>query len=718
MDTNHEEARTMKTNRIVLFALVLGLALALSSPAQQSADELYKAGLYEEEVGGDLHKAIGIYQDLLKRFPASREAAAKAQLHIGLCYEKLGTTEAERAFQKVVDNYPEQSDAVREAREKLSLLSRSRAAAKTGAAEFSTRRIWSGPGVDTMGAVSPDGRYLSFVDWETGDLAVRDLATGTNRRLTDKGPWDKSPEFAMYSVWSRDGRRIAYQWYGKDDILEVRVYDIRDSSIRTIVRDKSIQDWAQASDWSPDGGTVLVAFWEAATPDQKERGRVGLVSLKDGSVRWLKGHFESLSAYNFGWGFSFSPDGKHIAYGAPRSYDESGNDDIFLISLDNGTEERLVDHPAFEKVVGWTPDGLGLLFSSDRTGSLDLYLLPLWGGKPQESPRLVKSGIGTITPLGITSRGDLYYGVGGGGTDIYIADVGANKGEGPVPVKKLALPHQGRNMYPDYAPEGDRLAFLSTPPGRGEILGLVSLKTGKVRELRLELPRYIGPRWIPPDGRSISVQGRDKDGLSVMYRVDVQTGAVSPIVSLDKGWVFFGRHAWAPNGQRVYYSCGLGSEKNRWIYAFDLKTGRSERLIDKALEPTAIAISPDGNWLALMNDQGRRSLRIMPISGGEPREIHGFEHPGGAVVTPAWSADGRSIYLPKLRDPGKNIWDLYRVPADGGSTEKIDLGLARVSLPSVSPGGREIAFQSMGTGPQPSEVWVMENFLPADKAKK
>lgn len=708
----------MKTKRALAAVIGLGLVFLILGAGQQTANELYKAGLYEEEVGGDLPKAIAIYQELLKRFPGDREAAAKAQLHIGLCYEKLGTTEAEKAFQKVIDNYPEQSDAVREAREKLAFLLQARGGAKAGTARPTTRQIWAGAGVDTMGGVSPDGRFLSFVDWETGDLAVRDLSAGTNKRLTDKGPWEKSSEFAMYSLWSRDGRYIAYQWYGKDDILEIRVYDTRDASVRTIVRDKSVQDWAQAFDWSPDGETVLVAFWEADTPDQKERGRIGLVSPKDNSVRWLKGHFESLSVYNFGWGFSFSPDGRSIVYGAPRSFDESGNDDIFLISLEDGTEERLIDHPAFDKVVGWTPDGRGLLFSSDRTGSLDLYLLPLSGGKPQEAPRLVMSGIGAITPLGVTLRGDLYYGVGGGGTDIYIADVGAKKGGGPVPVKKLALPHQGQNMFPDYAPDGDRIVFLSAPQGRGVILGFVSLKTGKVRELRLELPRYVGPRWIPPDGRSISVQSRDKDSLSVMYRVDVQTGGISPIVSLDKGWVFFGFPAWAPDGQRVYYSCGLGSGKDRWIHVFDLKTGRSERLIDKALEPTAIAISPDGKWLALMNDQGRRSLRIVPTSGGEPREIHGFEHPGGAVVTPTWSADGRSIYIPKLRQAEKNTWDLYRVPIEGGEVETIELGLVRVSLLSASPSGREIAFQSMGTGPQPSEVWVMENFLPVAKEKK
>ena len=58
------------------------------------------------------------------------------------------------------------------------------------------RQVWIGPGADIEGAPSPDGKFLSFVDWDTGDLAIRDLETGTNRRLTNKGPWEKPEEFA------------------------------------------------------------------------------------------------------------------------------------------------------------------------------------------------------------------------------------------------------------------------------------------------------------------------------------------------------------------------------------------------------------------------------------------------------------------------------------------------------------------------------------------
>jgi hypothetical protein len=40
------------------------------------------------------------------------------------------------------------------------------------------RRIWTQA---DLGSVSPDGRYVSITDWQTGDLAVRDLENGEIR---------------------------------------------------------------------------------------------------------------------------------------------------------------------------------------------------------------------------------------------------------------------------------------------------------------------------------------------------------------------------------------------------------------------------------------------------------------------------------------------------------------------------------------------------------
>jgi Tol biopolymer transport system component len=722
MEINHEEARTMKTKLIVCAAIAAILALALSGAGQQSAEQLYKSGLYEEEVGGDLQKAIGTYQDLLKRFPDNREIAAMAQLHIGLCHQKLGTKEAEKAFQKVVDNYPEQSEAVREAKEKLSLLLGSRSLMKTGDAEFKLRQVWAGPEVDILGSVSPDGRYLSFVDWVTGDLAFRELATGKNRRLTNKGPWTQSPEFALFSKWAPDSRHIVYQWYTKDETYELRVIDINDPTSRVLHRDKVKENYVHPFGWSPDGKAILAGTFGGESLRAEIITQLALISVADGSTKVLKTQFETHSDNPKPWGFVFSPDGKYIAFDIPLHNNDEERD-IFLLSAEGGKELPLIEHPARDTVIDWSPDGEGLLFSSDRTGTQDVWFIRIAGGKPLGSPQLIKPGVGRIIALGITSGGEFYYGLPGYAKDVYEVGIDPRTGKILSPAKKAILQDEGHNAYPDYSPDGKYLAYVFSPDvsgiPSGQALGIRSLETGRVRELKLDLAGYGYPRWAP-DGRFISVEGTGKDGRVGIYRVDVQTSDVVPIVLIDKGTTIFS-HRWSKDGLLMFYTAGDPEGKTCSVFVHYFQTGRKEPLSGSPSNAHDIDISPDGKWLAFLNREnieGKRMIRIMPTTGGAPREIYSFEQPkGNGIISPAWSADGSYVYFSKSRSNGA-LWDLYRISADGGEAQKIDLTMIGFRHLSVHPDGQHLAFSSVGASAEPSQVWVMENFLPADKVKK
>ncbi len=707
--------------KLILSALMAAiLALALSGAGQQTAQQLYKSGLYEEEVGGDLQKAIGIYQDLVKRFPENRQIAAMAQLHIGLCYEKLGTKEAEKAFQQVIDNYPEQSGPVREAQSKLSLLIKSRALMKTGTAEFSLRQIWSGPGTDTMGSVSPDGRYLSFVDWETGDLAIRDIAEGTNRRLTNKGSWMQSPEFALFSKWSPDSRRIVYQWYNKDEIFELRIIDIKEATPRVLYRTLEKMEYVHPFDWSPDGKSVLAGFFRVENSAVEEITQLGLISVVDGSEKVLKTFLGQHSINRKAWGFVFSPNGRYVAYDAWVGDGLDDKRDIFLLSADGRIETPLINHPAVDTVIDWTPGGEGLLFLSNRTGTQDVWFMRISEGNLLGSPQLVKSAVGSVWPMGITSTGALFYGLQGGGTDVYEVGIEPRTGKISSPAKKAVLLYEGHNAFPEYSPDGKFLVYIYTPSIPAiqpkQILRILSLETGRVRELKPDLDGFGYPRWAP-DGRAVSVEGTGKDGRKGIYRVDVQTGDIAPIVLIDKGTEIYS-HLWSTDGKVMFYSTGDRAGKTGSIFVHIFESGQEERISGSPSDAQFFDISPDGKWLALTNRGNKIVIRIMPTSGGDLREIYSFEQEGGPVITPTWSADGRFIYFSKLQKSTEDMCDLYRLSADGGEAQKIDLSMARFRYMSVHPDGQHFAFSSMGANPEQSQVWVMENFLPVDKTKK
>ena len=392
-----------------------------------------------------------------------------------------------------------------------------------------------------------------------------------------------------------------------------------------------------------------------------------------------------------------------------------------MLSADGSATTALVEHPASDTVIGWTQDGEGLLFHSDRTGTQDVWFIRVAGGKPQGDPQLLKSSIGMMEPMGITSRGQLYYGLQGNATDVYEVGIDPQTGKISSPAKKAVLHYEGHNAYPDYSPDGKLLAYISTQsvpsiqPQR--FLGILSLETGKIRELHPDLTMFGFPRWAP-DGRAVSVEGTGKDGREGIFRVDAQTGDVVPIILIDKGTSIYS-HRWLKNGKAMIYSTGDRAGKTGSIFVHNFETGQEKRIPGAPSKAQFFDISPDGKWLALLNREAQRVISIMPASGGEPREIYRFEQGGNYVITPAWSADGRYIYFSKLQKPqGQgNIWDLYRISAETGEAQKINLSMAQLRHYSVHPDGLLLAFSSMGTNPEQSQVWVMENFLPKDKIK-
>lgn len=700
---------------VLMAALVAGILAGAQaeSPAQRSAEDLYQAALLKKEAEGDLAGAIRIFRDVVAKHRDRRDIAAKAQLQIGLCQQKLGNDEAEKAFRTVIDDYPEQGEAVREAREKLAVLLRARALAEESR-EFRIRQVWAGPEADNMGSISPDGRLLSFTDWTTGDLAVRDLAAGTNRRLTDKGSWQQSMEFAMFSRWAPDGRRLVYQWYGKDEIFELRVLDVKAPDSRSLYRVEAKGDCVQASDWSPDGKRIAALIFDGRGPYSGDQIRLALVSADSGAVEILKPRFETSAANPMPWGFVFSPDGKYIAYDASRPDDRSGKRDVFLLPVDGGAEIAVVEHPALDGVVDWTPGGEGLLFLSDRTGSQDIWFLRLAGGKPQGVPQRVKSGVGLIDAMGITSAGDLFYGLRGGATDVYRMDIDPEAGQALGPAEKVVLKNEGHNASPAYSPDGSLLAYISTPGmpviQPRQTLGIIRPETGEMRELSPDLARFGSPRWAP-DGRSLSVAGTDHDNRAGVFRVDAQTGAVSPIVRLDSGFEVHSQR-WTPDGRRLLYTAGARPWKAAAVFVHDFETGRDEKLAGSPDDAFNIDISPDGRSLVLVNRMGRRSVRIMPSAGGEAREVFGYEPTGNFVISPAWSKDGRFVVFAVQREPFELMWDLYSLPVNGGEPRRIELGMGHPRHLSAHPDGRRLAFSSMGSNPAQNQVWVMENYLP------
>ena len=708
--------KKMKKISLILFFSIIGLLFLFESlSSQQPAEELFEKALYMEEAQGDLSKAISLYEQILMRFPENREIAAKAQLHIGLCYDKLGLQEAPKAYQKVLDDFPEQNEAVKIAQEKLSIFLNAKAAIEKADKEFNIRKVWAGPGTDTSGAPSPDGKYLSFVDWITGDLAIRDLATGKNRRLTDKGSWAESSEFALFSKWSPDGKKIVYHWLNKKDIFDLRIVGIENPKPQILYSNEEM-GYVQPFEWSSDGNSIL-----AVVAQGQESMQLGLISVADGSFHILK----DISGWDwFGYPplITFSPDGKYVAYDYPQDEDTQKRD-IFLMSVDDKLETQLISHPMNETLLGWAPDGKWIFFASNRTGTRDAWIAGVDKGELNQSPEMIKNDIGFIQPLGFTQEGNFYYGVDNAMTDIYSIQIDSDTGKILSPPKKASMHFEGSNRAPAYSADGKYIAYVSTRgrgPLRHRILCIRDVQTGKERELKPELDRFGYPRWSP-DGRFISVEVESTGNQYGICLIDTQSGAVDPVFQVD---LVIYSHRWAKDGKSIFYTQmdpdakGPSYSRSSRIIVHDIASGQDTVLSGSPHDPKDIDISPDGQWLALLNRDEKRLLRIIPTSGGEPQNIYSFEAQPSQVISPTWIAGGKYIlfYQDKIGfDLSQSILELVRIPAEGGELQELGLEMTEFRHFSAHPDGQHIVFHSRGSKERWPEVWVMENFLPKKK---
>ncbi|MCH9015601.1 MAG: PD40 domain-containing protein, partial [Gemmatimonadetes bacterium] len=351
--------------------------------------------------------------------------------------------------------------------------------------------------------------------------------SGEKHRLTNKGNWYESKEYAEYSTFSPNGKQVAYVWFNNELSHELRLVGIDGSESRILSSGPSEMDhapWPRA--WSQDGKYILALLGKK--DESLERGHedhIVLVSVADGSVRTLKSLGERHTR-----NMSLSQDSRYVAFDLEVK-EGSEKRDIYLLATDGSGEVPLVEHPADDWAPYWTPDGHGIVFVSDRSGSTGLWMLDVVDGEPMSTPTQIKETGDRFYPKGFTPNGSFYYGVGKPDSDVYVAALDFDTGRVLTPPTKTSLRFEGTNHAPIWSPDGKYLAYASRRgTGGGYVLVIKSVQTGQERDLS---PKSLGmaaahawgtPRWSP-DGRSILVAGLAKGAPPRnrgLHLVDVQ----------------------------------------------------------------------------------------------------------------------------------------------------------------------------------------------------
>lgn len=706
----------MKRAWAIGIIVALGAGVMAQAQAARSAEVQMKAAQQKAEVEGDLKGAIEEYKKVVAAAGSNRALAAEALVRMADCYDKLGDTQARITYERVVREFSDQAEQVALAQVHLNRGERSdrpRALALRKVWDNDTREI-AGARSDTQYAISADGRYMTYVDNYNTALVLRDLTSGTDRRLTAGGYPGPSPYGGIYhSTISPDGAQVAFNsCTANQTTCEIRVASLTGTGIPVSRRLFGADDvtFIAPQDWSPDGK------WLAVSLQRKDRtAQVGLLAVSDGALRVLKSVDWRGTTRMF-----FSPDGRDVAFDQPVD-ETSVKRDVFVLATDGSREVAAVAHPSNDIVIGWTPDGAHLLFASDRGGAMGLWGQAFRERKPQGGPELVKPDIGNVSPLGITRSGAQYLAVRATNQDVELASIDLTTGKQIAPPVKPAQRFTGSNSQPTWSPNGRSLAYVSER-GEESVVVIRSMDTGNTRELDVPpgLPYFSGLTWAP-DGGSFAVRGQDLKGRVGVFRIDARSGDVVPIrLRSPAEYLTYEGFFWSPDARRMYYHGNLGS-----IYELDLASGNERILVsgpaadDGLMGPVSrmgpISLSPDGRWIAASRSEPStksQTVMLIPVDGGEPQELLRVSEPERIGNRSTWAPDGRGILIKKETNVGTELWF---VPISGESPRKIDLDVRSLGTIRLHPDGRQIAFDSTQFS---SEVWVLENFLPALKTRR
>jgi Tol biopolymer transport system component len=696
-----------KSMGVISFIAILAALVSVAGIARQAEDPgvLFRAAIEKEEVDGNLQAAIDLYEQIVAKYTDNRAIAAKAQLRIGLCYEKLGkeqASQAQKAFEKVIADFSDQTEAVSLAKEKLSVFLGAQAIVEKGDREFKITKVHSDK--FRSGSLSPDGKTLALIDYMENNISLRDIASGQEVHLVC------AANEILDCSWSWDSRWIGFLT-GRNT---VGIISAEGGQPRTIIEldpeTSEPGEYIYPMGWTSDSRKLI--FQDSAK---------GLFAVPATGGTWEEIHRfpDPQKAKEQEEWLTLSPDGKFIAYQSTQG----GNQDIYVMSASGGEPVRITDDPANDDWPKWSYDGQWLAFDSTRAGDSGIWVVKINpDGKPGSRPIQVVQGSrgggwmrdGRIAYSTRTDVEHIFTANMDGSQEVqltkvnnwnaaprwspdsstitFIADYGKEMARNAIWIvparggdeKLLAL-----GMSPIWSPDGKKIAFCNERRSEKATISVIRAEGGEAREL-MNYDGSVGGLDWSPDGRTIvfsyyrrkdakePIPDSPQDGSDI-YTISVTDGQVKRLTRVGKGdWgkKDFTSPRWSPDGKRIVF---------RSIDYTRYEKGESDAIC----------------------------IYIIGVEGGEPKLITD----GLDSWWFCWTLDGKFIISSRHEKESAGPWTadhwLYKVSTEGGKPEKMNI-MGR--MPDLSPDGKKVVFSrntSFGY-----EFWLVENFLPADKAKK
>lgn len=448
-------------------------------------------------------------------------------------------------------------------------------------------------------------------------------------------------------------------------------------------------------------GTSGPAAAQDAPADSADAEAAGDLPLQPG--RTLSGTFTEGSWISV----DVSPDGATVVF------DFLG--DLYTVPLAGGDAARLTSGMAFDAQPRWSPDGQWIVFTSDRDGGQNIWMMRADGSDTvqiskgeanrAESPDFTPDGDYVVATMGMGNfrfggnpKLRLFHVDGGGGVDLI---------EGDNPPKTL-----GATVSPD-----GRWIWYAQRTSGGDWTYNAPLPQYEIRAYDRDTGESydrIG-RWggafrptLSPDGRHL-VYGTRHDATTGLRIRDLETGddrwLAHPVQHDDQesratldvlpGMSFTpdGGELVASYGGRIWRIPVDGGPAVAVPFRVQAEVPLGPAVdFDYPIEDTPTFTvrqirdavpSPDGSRLAFT---ALDRLYVSDADGSDPRRLTDAQ--GVSEHQPTWSPDGRSIAYATWSETGEG--GIYRVSVEGGAAQRLTTDPGIWVSPAWSPDGDRI----------------------------
>lgn len=558
-------------------------------------------------------------------------------------------------------------------------LAAARATAPAAAQPAAVEPIWRT--AEDGASISPDGRSVAFIDWETGDVSIHVVARDSSWRLTNNDAWASNNGWAESPlIFAPAGDRIAHVFSnprgGDPYRFELRVVSLRDAVQHVLDSLPADAPGLAPLDWHPRTGILYAVTWADLSSELR------LVDPAGGVPRTI---IRRRAGTGVPWSGLITPDGRHIIYIAGGR--------LFGAALDGSSEWE--SGLAAEALLGWHQAGRGLVFHANREGVTGNWLIPFSGEGVGRDAVLLQATNAGVVPGG-AANGVVHYVEPVESPRLHVASdsIEDKRAAGPVALTSVS---DGAAGNPTWSVDGARLAYTLRVPNRPVHRVMVAAADGTMpREILRTADHNLvtGLAWSA-DGASLVLAGRGQSrGSAWIGRIDPSIGSVRKLVMTPTLAVSTG-----PAGSIAYVQAAAAGDTTVDVVFLDSDGARPRVLATFLVReyPRSISVSPDGKWVAVIRPVANRSasiLQLLPVRGGESRIVARLERPDafdlnlGAIP---WNADGTEVIV-LARTGGLARFHSVRVAS--GAITPLSFGPRRATRthPALHPDGRRIVY--------------------------